>query len=282
MDSENNLFPTAINFENDNLVCGDWKGYSFKFSTYYYHDLEIDTTKVPSLWNVQPIIYKYKHIPFDFNEPIWNKWVNKVSTFTKNESDLNLQLNSYDNLNGIPSVLKEITYINPLVWDDYNWIWGDADDIWDEQITLVNTRWMVAGKLRSKFKQLEFTNTTASFISYSDSTETATISTATGNNTATLTNFHWDKNIIGDTFRYELVAGSGIYSPYYNISQRVSDGVMKFDGGLTTNLSLTNRKWDIIGTPIDQRLHLMSFEYSYDVISDKNNYFVAGQQGGNT
>lgn len=254
--------------KNGDIYRGDVTGYIFKFSTQYYDDPIIDLSKDIDEWSNYPVIYTWKHIAYDFGASDINKWVTRATLSGDGQTNLDIQVNSYDDSAIKAKALTPISFKSGLIWGDENWIWGDHDDVWELEKRFVQTRKFVSGKIRCKRKQLEVTNAVINIAqSYSDLPDSRVVVNALLK-TATIIDpdlIYVPENCIDDII---YINGVG-----FTITDSGPDMFkVRDDAG---QLSDGTYDWYIEGVAQQQRLHLSSVIYTYDMLDDKGGYYSA-------
>lgn len=256
---------SLLSTKSGEIFRGDISGHVFKFDERLYDDPIIDLTKPYAQWSNYPVIYRWKHIAFDFGASDINKWVNRVTLSGNGQTNLDLQINSYDDSSIKPKALAPISFKSGLIWGDEMWVWGDENDVWELEQRFSQTRHTRSGKIRCKRKQLEVTN---AIVKISESFDTLPNSRVTVNaalKTATVIDpslVYMPSDSIGDTI-------------YINeIPFEISDSGTNFFKVKDPNSDLVDGvfSWRIEGISQKQRLHLSSVIFTYDLLDDRGGY----------
>lgn len=252
--------------KSGDLYRGDSEGYIFKFDSSHLDDSIIDQTLPVDQWENYPVVYRWKHVALDYGASDVNKWVMKVTLSGNGETNLDLQINSYDDSIILPKTLTPISFKSGLVWGDETWTWGNHDDVWGLEQRFIQTRKFKSGKIRCKRKQLEVTNAVINIAqSYTDLPDSrvsvnSTLKTATVINSSLI---YIPQDSVGDLIYINNVAfeiidvGSDTF--------RLKDDTFKLVDGIYD--------WYIKGLAQRQRLHLSSVIYTYDLLDDRGGYY---------
>lgn len=262
--------PTAICFFNDYLIRGDSRGYIFEHRDTYYTDPKVDTSLATSDWKVETIMHNWKHIAHDFGVADVQKWVSKVSSICQNESNLMVKFNSFDDGTIIPKRLKTVVFTNDMTWRSPFWIWEDDEAVWRENLEIKKTRWMVKGKLMTRYKQLQIINA-YDVISVSSESSEATVATgATNYVTMESLEYSFDSRSYDYYIRFE----DDDYVNEYQITEVDTDGsgysrltILDPSGTLVAGSS---KAWKIYGFEKGQVLHLNQLVFDYELFSDRD------------
>jgi hypothetical protein len=259
---------SLLGAKNGDIYRGDSSGYIFKFSTQYYDDPIVDLSKNSDDWENYPVIYRWKHIAFDFSASDINKWITKVTLSGNGQTNLDIQVNSYDDSTSHPKELTPISFTSNLVWGDENWIWENHNDIWELEKRFTQTRRFPSGKIRCKRKQLEITN---AIINIAQSHEDIP-----------------NSRVVVDSLlkMATVIDSSAVYVPldcvddtiYINeqaftiVESNPDTFKLKDEGGLLVNGTY---HWYMKGVAQQQRVHLSSVIFSYDMLDDRGGYYSA-------
>lgn len=262
--------PTAILCSKDRKIYrADISGYVMVHQSDYYSDPIIEVGKLPSTWQMFPVISNFKHIAFSFGQSDLNKWVTKLSISGDGKTNLDLGVMSYDNSGENPKTLYPISHSAGLIWGDASWTWGNPNSIWGVEFRLDQTRYFKSGKIRCKRKQISiFSNTKKISESFSDLPGSRVVVNAISK-TATIINPDLvyipqstiGMNLVIDGKKYEIIES--------NLDTfRVID--------VTNSLTSGTFDWYIEGYPHDQRFSLTSIIYNYELMHDNGGYFQKG------
>jgi len=262
--------PTAICFFNDYLIRGDSRGYVFQHRDTYYTDPLVDTSEAVADWFEEVIMYNWKHIANDFGVADVQKWVSKVSAICQNESNLTAKFNSFDDGAIVPKRLKTVVFTNTMTWRNPLWLWRDAAAIWRENLEIKKTRWMVKGKLMTRYKQLQITNA-YDVISVSSDSDTATVTTgATNYVVLDSLDYSFDPRSHGYFIRFK----DDDYTNEFEVLDIDTDGSgysrLTVADPNSVLSAAANAEWKIYGFEKGQVLHLNKLVFEYEVFSDRD------------
>lgn len=287
---QDEAIPSALVFDDDGLIRADGRGYVFHHLDTNFTDKNIEISVAPSNWYETAIIYRFKHIAFDYGEPELTKWVNKVNVVAQNLSNLDLQVNSYDDGSVVAVALKEIEYKDVMTWLDVGWIWRDSEAVWREKLEIQRTRRMkksangVRGSIRNRYKQIELTNA-YTIVDWSDNNSVATVDATAKTITLDNTTYSFPNNSEG----YAITLASDNYATEYEVSAVNLDanGVATSLTLLDPNNTLSNlsgEAWQLNGYAKNQRLHLDSVTHNFQYLPDKDKggYYRNSQADGNS
>lgn len=286
--SHEDSIPSAIFHDEEALVKADSNGYVFYMEDTNYTDKHIDSGASPSDWYEGTIICTWKHVAFDFEYPESTKWVNKVNMAAENLSNLDLQINSYDNGSVVAVPLKEIEYKDVMTWGSPDWIWRDTDAIWRDKREIIKTRRMkkstpgVPGSIRTRYKQLELTNA-YTIIDWSDNSTTCEIDGTAKTATLTDTDFAFPNNSEGYTLSFE----TDNYVEEYEITDLtlgpagtvITVTVSDPNGTLQDGTAV---KWQLNGYPKNQKYSIEAITYHFEVLTDKGSFYKTSEADGNS
>lgn len=259
--------PTAIGFFNGNMVRGDRRGYIFEHRPENLNNPIIDEVISPASWFFEPVIFRYKSQRLDFGLSDINKWVTRINVGAPSQStDVDLQINSYDDNINIARPLKEVNAKSGLVWGDPDWVWGDANDVWGIETRFNHTRRFPSGKIRCKEKQVELTNAyTAIRQSYSDDTNSQVTVIATTKTIAFVDSatYDWPE----DAQRHVIELGGNTYK----VLVRTPDTLQLED----TDGTLVDGQYDFVlrGYKENQEFNINSLIFNYVPFDDSGSYF---------
>ena len=271
--------PTALVFFSKNLLRGDSRGYVFLHSEDYNTDPKVDTSVSPTLWEVQPIIYKYKGFATNFGTDLVRKWVTRILLTAVNKSNITIGINVINDDGKTIRSLTPIRYRKNFVWGDPEFEWGDPDFVWNAEGLIQELRRMKHGGLRCSYMQIEVTNGFG-VVTNSDTLGLATVAapgvdssrTVTLNDTAT---FDWPENSVD----YFIAFANDAYVREYLITARTADTLTFLDTG--ANAPTGSTAWVIRAYRKGEVLNLLSYTLFYALFSQSHSMFEAGQAGEN-
>ena len=259
--------PTSIYVRNGDLIRGDSRGYIFQHKERLLTDLRVNESLTPSQFTTQAIVWKWRHILFDFGFSDLIKWVTRVTLSGRGTTNLGISIKSHDNQISTGKLLKEIDFKAGLVWGDGNWIWEDPQTIWEITPTFSKTRRMPRGKLRTKTKALEISNYNGQ-IAVSTPTSRGIVNST--NSTVIIENYPsntWPFNpenqkITINQAEYEILSATDQELTLSDPSNSLINGT--FD-------------WVISGYEKEQKLELNSIVYEFELAEFKDDLYKAGE-----
>lgn len=266
--------PTAIEFEDDNLIRGDTRGYVFRHKDSLSTDPRIDTSVDVSLWAERTIIFDYKSCALNFGTNAVRKLSTRVVSVFKNLSNLSVQINVINDDGRTTGALKPIRFRGNLAWDDTEFVWGVDDLVWGTSGLIVEQRRIPHGSLRCSYRQVEITNALINVVN-SDQLGTALVDAAA--KTATLINsatYKWPTQSID----YYIAFESDSYLKGYLITGR-TDSVLTYSDVLNTSSNGATSSWIIRGYVKNERLGLVSYTMNYDLFGQTQDVFNKGEAG---
>lgn len=252
--------PTAIAVSGNNLLIGDSNGYIFTMSASSFTHPVVDTSTTPDQWIETPIIYSFKSVQIDAGEPVLNKWWIKINVQGNPSTNIDMAINSYSNGEDSFKMLYPIRLSPSLVWGDPSFTWGNDKFTWDRLSSLNQTRNFSYGRLRSRQRQIEFTN--SYFTINASTTEiNSYVNVNSATNMAILQRpdlFNFGLNNEG----YDLlIQGKG-----YRIISGTEDTLLLED--IDSTLPSGSFPWEIRGLAKGQRTHILNYSLEFEVMSE--------------
>lgn len=268
--------PTALMFFDNNMYRSDRRGYLFIHSNDYKTDPKVDTLANPDTWEEQTIIYDYKSSAFDFGRADVRKWVPSLIFNAKNETNVSIGLNSYNDDSDFSLELKEIKIQSNIVWGDSTITWGDPDIVWNYDKTINAMRRFPATKLRCSYKQLEVTNS-YTIIENSDDLGAASIDSSLKTATlATAPDNVWPE----DSVDYYISFEDDDYTLEYQITDRTAD-VLTYRDALNSSVTAASSKWLLKGYKKGDVVSFLNYSIMFAYLSSTQTSFSPDQTGGN-
>lgn len=264
--------PTAIEFEDNDLIRGDTRGYIFRHSSNLSTDPRINTLTGAVNWFERTIIWRYKSAAFNFGTNTVRKLSTRLVAVFKNLSNLSVQINVINDDGRMTGALKPIRFRGNLAWDDTEFFWGVDDLTWGSTGLIIEQRRVPAGSLRCSYRQVEVTNALINIVN-SDVIGTATVDaaakTATLNDSAT---YEWPTQSVD----YYLAFEADDYTNQYQVTDR-TDSVLTYNDTLNTSSSSSSAKWVIRGYAKNERLNLVGYTLDYDLFGQTQDVFNKGE-----
>lgn len=276
LSGDDSFAPTALMFFENEMYRSDRRGYLFVHSNDYKTDPLVDTLANPDTWEEQAIIYDYKSAAFDFGRADIRKWVPTLIFNSKNETNVSIGINSYNDDSDFSLPLKEIKIESNLVWGDSTLTWGDPTLIWNFDQTINAMRRFPATKLRCSYKQVEITNS-FTIIENSDDLGLASVDSSLKTVTlATAPDNVWPSESVG----YFITFEADDYTNEYEITGRTVD-VLTYRDALNTSVTSASSKWLLKGYRKGDVVSFLNYSLMFAYLSDTQQTFSPDQTGGN-
>lgn len=272
--SGNSFAPSAIEFDNGNMIRCDKRGYVLIHRDNIYTDPVIDTLVSPANWNRETIIYNLESIAFDFGTSATRKFVIQANVTAESTTNLSLQIISNNDDNKKITNLLPIRYRGNIIWGEPDIYWGELGLTWNQQGLIHEKRLMPANNLRCNIKSLRFTNANVAIVN-SDRIGTANIDQVA--KTVTLTQagtYDWPSNSVGYYIAFEL----DNFTEEFEIISRTND-VLTFSDILNHSRSNINQKWIIRGKPKGEVLNLINYSIIYEMSGPTLHPFRTAESG---
>jgi hypothetical protein len=266
--------PSAIEFQDGNLIRCDKRGYILVHKANLYSDPHIDELVDPTEWYREAIIYNLESIAFDFGTSATRKYVTQANITAESTTNLSLQIVSNNDDNRKISALLPIRYRGNIVWGDPDVYWGDPQLYWNKQGLVHEKRRMPATNLRCNFKSIKFTNAKVAIIS-SDLIGTANINSTL--KTVTLSDvvrYDWPSFAVG----YFIAFEQDNYTTEYEVIGRTAD-VLTYVDVLNKTSTLNNQKWILRGYPKGEVLNLLNMSLIYEISGPTLNPYRTSDSG---
>jgi len=266
--------PTAIEFDNGDMIRCDKRGYILVHEDELYVDPKIDTTISPALWTSETIVYEMETTAFNFGTSTTRKYVTQVNVTCENATNLSLQIVSNNDDNRKLGDLSPIRFRGNVTWGFPDVYWGDQTLDWNRQGLIHEKRRMPARNLRCNFKSVKFGNAKVVIIS-SDIIGTATINSLA--KTVTLTNttqYDWPSLSVG----YYIAFEADNYTREYEVTARTND-VLTYSDSINASQSNVGQKWVLRGYPKGEILNLLNMSLVYEVSGPTLHPFRSAESG---
>lgn len=270
-----NWAPSAIYFQDGNLIRGDRRGYIFEHDDEVYTHPLIDTSIVTGLWGTKAIIFDYTSAAFGFGNPMVRKLTPRINLISENITNMATQIKS------IVDIGRRTTDITPNIfrgnadWGDPMWVWGDANFQWGIGGIIEGQRRFPGNDQRCSFRQIQITNAyiiIANSDAYCTATVDATAKTATLTDTVT---YDWPSDVL----EYYISFGDDDYDTEFAISARTADVITFTDaGGLSTDGTVG---WYIKGYKKEQCINIYSYAMEFMYLGDTQRRYTSESLGAN-
>lgn len=266
--------PSAIEFDNGNLIRCDKRGYVLLHKPNLFSDPHIDPLIDPSQWYRETIIYSLESIAFDFGTSTTRKYVTQANITAESTTNVSLQIISNNDDNRKIANLLPIRYRGNMIWGEPDVYWGDHSLDWNKQGLVHEKRRMPAKSLRCNFKSIKLTNAKVAIIS-SDLIGTANINSVA--KTVTLSDvvsYDWPSFSIG----YFIAFESDNYITEYEVIGRTDD-VLTYVDDLNKTQTAINQKWILRGYPKGEILNLLNISLVYEMSGPTLHPYRSGESG---
>lgn len=272
-DGGENFAPTAITFEEGDLIRGDRRGYIFKHDDETFTDPLIDVAESPEDWLTAAVIYTLETCAFTTSQGFERMFIPRVTTQMKNLTNISLQIVSINDDGKSEYELSPLRYRGNSTWGDATALWGDPSVTWNVAGLIEEERMFPGRQLRCSYKTLRFTNAHV-VIFTSDLLGLAEVDNATA--TATLEDAA-DFDFPDDLTEY-VIAFADNWEREYPIVSQTSDTVTFTD---TDGLSPTSPgvEWEIRGKPKGEALQLLSYTLHFSQFSNSVQEFTKESTG---
>lgn len=272
-DFPENFRPTALCFDNGDLIRGDSRGYMFRHGVDDKDDPLIETLLPVASWHNIAVQYDWISAATSFGTERLRKWVTRLLAVLNVNSQVSVLPQSINDLHGAKADLKIIRDRSVLTWGDETLIWSDPDLIWNFLGVVIRYRRFPKGTLRCTYKQLRLTNA-VTVIARSDDLGPATINTTLKTVTLDTVGRKWPVNIIGHTFTPTSSADD------YEILIRNSDTVITVsDPG--NSLVAGSAAWEMTGINRGEKIQIESLTILYEVFGPSHKTYKVAEAGEN-
>lgn len=272
--NEDYFFPTAIEFDGDDMIRSDKRGYIIIHEPDLTTDPKIDTAVAASLWNTVYIPFDYRGAAMNFGTDLVRKYATNIILTCKNKSNISVQIKSNNDDNKKVSNLKPIRFRGNIVWGDPNIVWGNDDLIWNFDGLIENRLWFPKGSLRFSYKQIQLSN---AFVAIYNSEALSTVNVDSTAKTVTLTDatVSWPTDIVD----YFVSFASDSYVKEYRILTRDSALQFTYQDALNQSSSSTGGSFVIRGYPKGEVLNVLSYTVAYIAFGDTQQGFTKRSTG---
>lgn len=276
MSGTNDSFaPTALEFDAEDMIRADRRGYLFRHEDELYSDPKVDTALTPDEWQTTYIPYDYTSCAFNFGTSFEKKWIPRIDVTCENETNLSLQITGINDDNAASHDLKPVRFRGNMVWGDPDVIWGDPDLDWNLEGIIDEQRRFPGAKLRCQYKQIQLTPAFVAIVS-SDTMGTATVSSSA--HTATLTDAatkDWPTHVVDHYIAFE----TDDYTREYLITERTSADVVTFTDATSSSPNTSDVEWVIRGYPRGEILSLIGYVIHFAVFGKTQDQFKTSGTG---
>lgn len=268
--------PTALMIFNGTLYRADHRSYIYKHDESYYSDSLDAYPGAITTWKTQAIDWLYKSCVITFGTTFARKWVPKINILAAGDTNLSLQITSINDDGRSTKELAPIVSRSLITWGDAEVVWGQPNLIWNYQGLIDESRRFPAGGLRCQSKTIQMESAPMKMI-WSDYLGTVSVNSSTKQATLeTGAIADWPADPLGWTIYF----AEDNYTTGYEITARTDDTIT-FSDPSNTSVTRTGMKWEIWGTPKDQRFHLISYALHYAYLSKTQKPYQSDVPGGN-
>ena len=273
--SEDNFYPTAIEFSGNNMYHGDKRGYFLIHSPDHATDAKIDTLVYSTSWNTKYIPYQYKGSAMDFGVLLQRKYATSFILTCKNKSNISVQVKSNNDDNKQIRDLKPIRFRGNVSWGDPDIEWGDPDIVWAFDGIIENVRAFPQTSLRFSYKQIEITNAYVAIYN-SDSLGLGNVdSSAKTVDLVDAATLDWPTDLVDYYISFE----SDGYVVDYLITSRASADQIVYEDLLNSSATAATSKWVIRGYPKGEIVNILAYTIGYIVFGSTQDSFAKNTTG---
>lgn len=269
--------PTAITVFNKKWMRADRRGFVFIHDDQYLHDPKINTSKFPSEWGEQTVIWTYRGPGFNFGNNTVRKWVPRIELKAANESNVSIQINGIVDDGRFVKACKEIRWRLNFTWGDPEFSWGDPNCKWNGEGIIDQWRRLPKRGLRCDYFQVEITNA-FTIVTNSDTLGTATFSD--NDNTAILDTplvTDWPAGAEG----YFISTEDDDYALEWLVSERTDDDTITVVDSANTFPAGAGKRWILKGYRKDEKLNLLNYTIIWAPLSMSQTAFRNEDTGAN-
>jgi hypothetical protein len=269
---------SAIGLDNEIYRCDD-QGYIYRHRDDYYNDVLRDT-------GIPAVDWLKTHVPFDFisgaldfGNPHTRKWVRELTVSTSTQGKIAYDIESINDDGRQILPMKEVQFINTIIWGDPSFLWGDPDFIWRMPNVFTKQRHFPRRSMRCRRKQIRIKP--AKIILYkSDTYGVADVDYVAPNDPTQLVvsmmgTIVWPSDIVGDAIFFE----SEQYGKEHRIISRSNTTLVVVGGG--TIGPTVGAKWVIKGYNKLQRFELNYLSYEFSTLDNEGGEFKTAEEGAN-
>ena len=270
--SGNTLYPSAIEFDDGDMIRCHKNGYVLVHRAGLYSDPKINPDVPVSTWSRETIIYTLETVAFDFGTSATRKFVTQVNvTCESDETNLSLQLISNNDDGRRIANLLPIRYRGVITWGEPDIYWGDPKLDWNKRGLIHEKRLFPAKSLRCNFKSIAMTNAQVAIVS-SDLLDPANVNSFLKQ--VELVDYVWPSDSVG----YYIAFEDDNYETEYEIVARTDD-IITYADPLNTSISGLNKKWVVRGKPKGEILNLLNLSAVYEMSGPTMNPFRKSDSG---
>lgn len=277
LSGQGSFSPTSICMFNKKWMRADRRGFVFIHDEQYLHDPKIDTTKFPSLWGQETVIWRYKGPAFNFGNNTMRKWVPRVILKAANESNVSIQINGIVDDGRFVKSCKEIRWRQNFTWGDPEFTWGDPNCKWNGEGIIDQWRHFPKKGLRCDYFQLEITNA-FTIVTNSDTLGTATFNDSTNHivlDTPSVTD--WPDGVEG----YYISTEDDDYNLRWLVKTRIDDNTIEVLDPANT-LPSGSLRWILKGYRKDEKLNLLNYTIVWAPLTMSQSTFRSEDTGANS
>lgn len=251
------FYPSAIEFDDGDMIRCHKNGYVFLHTDGLYTDPQVNPSAPVSTWNDETIIYTLETVAFDFGTSATRKYVTQVNVTCESETNLSLQIISNNDDDRRIANLLPIRYRGNIFWGEPDVYWNDPKLDWNKQGLIHEKRLFPAKSLRCNFKSIALTNAQVAIVS-SDLLKTGNVNSTLKR--VELIDRIWPTHSVG----YYIAFEDDNYQTEYEIVAR-TDSLITYSDPLNTSISGLGKKWVIRGKPKGEILNLINMSAVYEM-----------------
>jgi hypothetical protein len=273
------FFSSAVLAMEDEIYRCDDQGYIYRHRDDYYNDYVRDTSVPATSWRKTHIPFDYISAAVDFGDPHIRKWVRELTLSTSTQGKIAYDIESINDDGRQQLPMKQVQFINTIIWDDPAILWGDPDLIWRMPNVFTKQRHFPRRSMRCRRKQVRILP--AKIILFkSDTYGVADVDYVNPNDPTQLVvtlpdSITWPLDIVDDTIYFE----SEDYQIEHRIISRSNDTLVVVGGG--TIGPATGAKWIIKGYNKLQRFELNYLSMEFALITNEGAEYKQSEDGEN-
>lgn len=267
--------PTSLAVFDGDLYRGDMLGYVLRHRDELASDPRIDTLTDAADWQRETIIWTVKSIQINFDDDSVRKMPTRVKLEAGNKTNTTVQIKAINDEQNLERLLKVIRYRSFFEWGNDEMVWAISPCVWGYVGSIEQWRRFPAGRLRTSYLQLIFTN------GFAVVTNSDTLGQATVNQTnKTITLIDVTKVWPVDSVDYVITLANDAYVKEFLVTARTDTTLTVLDA--LSGLPVTgDYKWELKGYRKGEVLYMIGYNITYEMLSESQDTFESGQDGTN-
>jgi hypothetical protein len=266
--------PSSLEYYDGKLYRGDKRGYTFIHDDQYLTDPLIDTGELASDWYEETIIWTWQSININFGSTFFRKMPTRILLTANNIANTTIQITAINDAGKKTRDLKLIRWRRNFVWGDDDFTWGNPDCVWGGTGIIEQWRRFPAGGLRTSYISMVVTNGFG-VVTNSDTAGLGTLDGSLKTITLPVTSV-WPSQPLS----YVISTSDDNYQREFTVSQRNSDQVLTVLDP-TNSFPTGSYQWLLSGYKKQEPLYLLGVNIFWENLSQTQNTYESGQDGGN-